>query len=359
MSDLEVGLTQQQMEESGEMDFIRAHVAAAAGEDAPAPVADTVDDEIQNEELQGTPEVEDSAEEGVSADDGIEEDAESASDDDVMYLDLDEETERLLNEKYNGDLSAMLKAAREGQSVIGRQGNELGAVRAELQALRQQLEQGLAASQPYPEWPDEYAEPNEAAAQLQVIAEQAFERRDPETFNAALAAWNEQEPLSARLYAQMKAQEVRAMESVPQAVENDATLADGIAALGATYPQLNSESFQAEVAAELDKTPSLKAVLWGEVPGVSQEERLTIFTEAVQRVASRQTDETAQQARKRIAVRTSEEARAARVAAQVVRGGTARGAEPEVEARTVPMGESGRTLNLDRLNALLPPEDRI
>lgn len=347
MSDLEVSLTQQEMEESGELDFIRSHVEAANADETPAPAADTVEE----------PEVEDdSAEPDDSADGGTEEEAE----DDTVYLELDEETERLLNEKYKGDLGAMLKAAREGQSVIGRQGNELGAVRAELAALREQLTVGLAAAQPYPEWPDEFAEPNEAAAQLQVIAEAAFERRDPETFNAALAAWNEQEPLSARLYAQMKAQEVRVLESTaPQAVDNDATLEAGIVALGSQYPQLESKSFQAEVAAELDKTPSLKAVLWGEVPGVSAEERLTIFTEAVQRVASRQTDETAQQARKRIAIRTSEEARAARVAAQTVTGGTARGAEPEVEPRVIPMGTSGRALNLDRLNAMLNEEDRI
>lgn len=358
MSDLEVSLTQQDMEQSGELDFIRQHVAAANGQDPPAPAADTVDDEPV-EDLQDAPESGDSAEDDDSADGGTDEDAEPDEDEGVVYLDLDEETERLLNEKYKGDLGAMLRAAREGQSVIGRQGSELGAVRAELAAIRAEMQDGLRAAQPYAEWPDEFAEPNEAAAQLQVIAEQAFERRDPETFNAALAAWNEQEPLSARLYAQMKAQEVRAMEAQPQAVDSDATLEAGIAALGSQYPQLRSESFQAEVAAELDKTPSLKAVLWGEVPGVSQEERLTIFQEAVQRVASRQTDDTAQQARRRIAIRTSEEARAARVAAQTVRGGTARGAEPEVEARTVPMGETGRSLNIDRLNAMLPEEDRI
>jgi hypothetical protein len=31
----------------------------------------------------------------------------------------------------------------------------------------------------------------------------------------------------------------------------------------------------------------------------------------------------------------------------------------EKEARTVPMGESGRVLNIDRLNAMLPEEDRL
>jgi hypothetical protein len=88
-------------------------------------------------------------------------------------------------------------------------------------------------------------------------------------------------------------------------------------------------------------------------------ERVAVLEEAAQRVASRTTSETAQVARRRIAVRNSEEARAARVAAQSVRSATSREEAAEVEPRTVPMGESGRTLNIDRLNAMLPEEDRL
>lgn len=88
-------------------------------------------------------------------------------------------------------------------------------------------------------------------------------------------------------------------------------------------------------------------------------ERLLILEEAAQRVAARTTSETAERARKRVAIRNSEEARAARVAAQSVRGGTAREGEVEKEERKIPMGESGRSLNIDRLNAMLSPEDRI
>ena len=50
MSDLEVGFTQQEMEESGEMQFIRDHVARTTGQEAPAPAeADTVDAEAAEE----------------------------------------------------------------------------------------------------------------------------------------------------------------------------------------------------------------------------------------------------------------------------------------------------------------------
>lgn len=359
MSDLHVSLTQQEMEENGEMQFIRDHVAAAQAEDeggAPAPVeeADTVEE--QEEEQSDEPEV---VEEGTEPAE-IDESVQDETTDDTVWLDLDEDTERLLNEKYSGDLNEMLRAAREGQSVIGRQGNELGAVRQELEALREQLTTGLQAAQPYAPWPDEFADTPEIAAGLRVIAEQAFDRRDPETFQRAIVAWEEADPLSAGMYRDLKEMQVRQIESQAPAVEDpEATLAKMVDTVVSEFPQFQSDQFQAQVAQELEKTPSLKAVLWGQVPGVSVEERSTILREAAQRVVQRTTSETAQNARKRIAVRTSEEARQARVAAQVARGSTARETTDEPEARTVAMGETGRTLNIDRLNAMLPEGDRI
>ena len=125
------------------------------------------------------------------------------------------------------------------------------------------------------------------------------------------------------------------------------------------FPQFQVESFQSEVAAELDKTPSLKAVLWGQVPGVSVDERATILREAAQRVIARNTSETVTAARKRIAIRTSEEARQARVDAKVSRAASAREEEVETPKRTMPMGDTGRVLDIDRLNSMLSPEDRL
>jgi hypothetical protein len=90
------------------------------------------------------------------------------------------------------------------------------------------------------------------------------------------------------------------------------------------------------------------------------EERATILREAAQRVAQRTTSETAQRARKRIAVRTTEEARQARAAAQVERATkAAEKATEDEEPRKVAMGDTGRSLDLDRLNALLPPGERL
>jgi hypothetical protein len=254
----------------------------------------------------------------------------------------------------------MLKAAREAQSLIGRQGSELGDLRKELQEFRQQVTEGLAQAQPYPEWPDEYTEGPEAASQLRLIAETAFERGDMQTFKQAVDSWFENDEVSASLYVDLKQMQMaQSQRQAPVQQDDTAALQAGIQALQTKFPQLADDAFKQAVAAELDKTPSLKAVLWEGVPGVSVQERLAILDEAAQRVVSRQTAETAQQARRRVAIRVSEEARDARVAAQSVRGQQAREAAAEVEPRTVPLGESGRVLNLDRLNAMLSPEDRI
>lgn len=361
--DLEVHAHQQAMEESGELDFIRQVVAENAGheppaaqEDAEPAESDTVEEEVVEEVQEEEPAAE------------AEEAAEEL--DDVLYLDLDEETQSLIDQKYGGDLNEFIRAAREAQSIIGRQGNEMGAQRTELEAykeelrqLRAQLIEDFAALQPYPEFPDEYAEPSEVAATLRQIAEQAFDRRDPQMFQRALTQWEEADPVSAGLYRDLKEMQVQQLQSQAPAAAHEAAPEDTFDSMvqnvRSEFPQFQEESFQKEVAAELEKTPSLKAVLWGQVPGVSVEERGTILREAAQRVLARTTSETAQQARRRIAVRTSEEARQARVEAQVARGSSARDTEPEVQPRTIPMGDSGRVLNIDRLNAMLDPEDRI
>jgi hypothetical protein len=365
MSELHTSLVQQEMEESGEMDFIRQHTAAARGEQAPTPVeqADTVDvpegtldDGGEGADLAPEPEVE-----GQS--DGQEEGQLSSEQEDVLYLDLDDSTQALIDEKYGGDINKALQALPNAQSTIGRQGSELGDLRKQLEEFQAEIRQTVAQSQPYPEWPDEYAEPSDAAAQFREISEAAFHRGDVQTFQGAIAAWEEVDRVSVANYRDLKemqiAQRQAAQTQVAPVQDDEATLVAGADAIRAKYPQFHDDEFKAAVAAELDKTPSLKAVLWQGVPGVSPQERLNVLEEAAQRVIARTTSETVTQARRRIAVRTSEEARAARAEAQVSRGTTAGGTDGEPEARTIPMGESGRVLNLDRLNAMLSPEDRV
>jgi hypothetical protein len=237
----------------------------------------------------------------------------------------------------------------------------MGALRAQLEQAMDELRGDLLAAQPYADWPDEFAEPSEQAAQFRMIAEQAFDRRDPATFGRALQAWESADPVSAGLYRDLKEIQVSQIQAsqAPAVVDDEATLEARITEIVSEIPQFQVESFQQEVAAELDKTPSLKAVLWGQVPGVSVEERATILQEAAQRVIARSTSETVTAARKRIAIRTSEEARQARVDAKVSRAASAREEEVETPKRTMPMGDTGRVLDIDRLNSMLSPEDRI
>ena len=358
MSDLHTDLVRQEMEENGEMDFIRQHAAAARGE-TPAPAAaDTVEVPVV-EPVEEQPEA--TPPENVVEENAAEADALTPEEEDVLYLELDDATQALIDTKYGGDISKALAALPDAQSAIGRQGNEMGALRQQLEEMEARISQGLAQAQPYPEWPDEFADPGEAAAQFREISEAAFARGDVGTFQQALGAWEEVDRVSVANYRDLKQMQIEARMREEQApvADDEATLAAGVEAIRVKYPQFQDAEFQAAVAAELDKTPSLKAVLWQGVPGVSPAERLAVLDEAAQRVIARTTSETVTQARRRIAVRTSEEARAARAEAQVARGATARETGAEPEKRTMPMGESGRSLDLDRLNAMLPPEDRI
>lgn len=377
MSNLEVGFTQQEMEESGEMEFIRQHVAAAkdaastpVGQaPAPAPEADTVE-ETEQEPIE--PAADDSAEEPIPADAGTdaeEESAEaeelSAEDEETLYLELDDETQNLIDTKYGGDLNKALGALRESQSLIGRQGSELGDLRKQMEDLAALVQRGQTLSQPYPEWPDEFAEPHESAAAFRAIAEEAFGREDIDTFSTAVDAWIAQDPAGASTYRDLKILQMQTSmaQQAPGAPQQDAgvTLQAGADAVKAEFPRFNAEDteFMGAFDAELEKFPTLKALLWGEIPGTTPDQRISALRETVGRVASQFTTETERAARRRVAIRTSEEARQARREAKVTSGESARVVEEEPAPRSVPMGQTGRSLDIDRLNAMLPPEDRI
>jgi hypothetical protein len=371
MSNLEVGFTQQEMEANGEMDFIRQHVAAAnaaaAGEaPTPAPEADTVEETTQVEEQVDEPVEEDadSADEEVPADGGTEEDAElTPEEEDVLYLELDDDTQNLIDSKYGGDVGKALAALRESQSLIGRQGSELGDLRKQLEDLTALVQRGQVMQQPYPEWPDEFSEPHEAAAAFRAIADEAFNREDLDTFSSAVDAWIAQDPAGAGTYRDLKILQLQTAvaQQAPVVPDAEVTLKEGAESVKQEFPQFGKQdpAFMAAFDAELEKFPTLRALLWGEIPGTTPDQRIAALRETVGRVASQFTAETERAARRRVAIRTNEEARQARREARVTSGATARVVEPEQAPRTVPMGTTGRSLDNDRLNAMLPPEDRI
>ena len=354
MSDLEVEGARQEMEASGELEFIRQHREAAGQVVAPATPAAPADTE-ETEVVEEEGEVEEVEE--------VETPELTAEEEEVLYLELDDDTQSLIDTKYGGDLSKALVALRESQSLLGRQGNELGDLRRELAEFRQSVERGQVLGQPYPEMPDEYDDPADAAVKYRAIAEQAFAREDVDTFSGIVDAWIEVDPLGGNTYRDLKILQLQnAMQAVtpaaPQGNPQD-VIAAGVAKVQEEFPQMLTPEFQAEFDAEIQKFPTLKGLLWGEIPGTTPEQRVEALRETVTRIASRQTGETEEKARRRVAVVRSEAARQARVDAKVASGQSARIAEPEVEARTVPLGESGRSLDINKLNAMLSPEDRI
>jgi hypothetical protein len=361
VSDLEVESARMEMEASGELEFIQQHRIAAGqipAPDATPAEADTEETEVVVEEV-------DSTEEEIPAAVGTDAETEplTQEEEDVFYLELSDEAQRLVDEKYGGDINKALEALPNAQSTIGRQGGELGDLRRELAEFRASVERGQVLSQPYPDLPDEFADPQEAGMQYRLIAEQAFAREDVDTFSSIVDAWVEVDPLSANTYRDLKILQLQTAlqqtaPAAPQGNPQDIVNA-GVAKVKEEYPQMATPEFQAELDAEIRKFPTLKGLLWGEIPGTTPEQRVAALRETVERVASRHTAETEETARRRVAVKRSEAARQARLEAKVTSGESARIAEPEVERRTVPLGETGRVLDLDRMNAMLNPDDRI
>jgi hypothetical protein len=352
VSDLEVESARQEMEASGELEFINAH-REAAGQvvtgTTPA-AADTEETEVVEQE-EAVQEAE------------IEEPSLTAEEEEVLYLELDDATQSLIDTKYGGDLNKALTALSESQSLIGRQGNELGDLRRELAEFRQSVERGQVMSQPYPDMPDEFDDPVEQAVKYRAIAEQAFAREDVETFSGIVDAWIDVDPLGGNTYRDLKLLQLQAAvqqtSTAPTQGNPSEIIAAGVAKVQEEFPAMLTPEFQAEFDTELKRFPALKGILWGETPGTTPEQRVEALRETVTRIASRHSAETETNARRRVAIRRSEEARQARVEAKVASGESARIADPEVETRTVPLGETGRSLNIDRMNAMLSPEDRI
>lgn len=342
------------MEDDGTADWIRRTVAEANGEEAPESTAEAPEQETveAEEEVEIDPEAEAAAE----ADAAEEETPESEQDEttsesgeeDVLYLDLDPETQALLDTKYGGDLNAMLRAAREAQTLIGRQGNELG----ELRPLREELaqiraEMQVALNRPQVEWPDEYTDEADAVRAYRQIANDAFDREDRTTFDRAMEAWQEVDPLGMEAWAMNKATQVMLSTAPAGGTPEEAgSLEDGVVRLAQTYPQLSDEGFQKEVMSELEKFPTLQRTFQDQT--ASPAERVAALEEAAKLVASRQADGDVRQAVRRAVVVDSEEARKSRAAARVATGG-GRGKPTAPADRQILVGDTGATVGENEL----------
>lgn len=210
-----------------------------------------VGEETSGEEESGEPEVE--SEETPDAEgDGLETDADGEEEAYVLELD-DPELLDLLNTKYGGDVGKALQGLKEAQSLIGRQGSELG----ELRELRQQIEslQELMSLQQQAasiDWDEVISEDPQQAVLL------AAQYQNMAAFEQAITAWAAVEPIQAFTFLQSVQNEAAAPPPT--------TLESEVDALKAKYPDLQQRLPAIEETAA--KRPALAGLLQSEDPRV-------------------------------------------------------------------------------------------
>lgn len=143
--------------------------------------------EVPQAEAEDTEEApEDSGEEEVPAD---AETAPEAESDDEVVLEIDDDEVLAFLDKYDGDVVKALKAATEGQKLVGRQGQELGDLR---KALSEDMDDRLSAMQAAiisqtVNWEEQIEDNPRRAADL------ALRVGHGDALVAALQAWAEEE----------------------------------------------------------------------------------------------------------------------------------------------------------------------
>jgi len=348
MSEIETEEFLQQFEGDGTADWIRQQVASGTEEGFAPPVAEAPDTETVEADEEVEPDESTDEPEAPAAEVEPEDEPEDAPDaevEDTLYLDLTPESEALLA-KYGGDLGKALEAAVHAQSKIGEQGNELGSLRTELAQFRAEVQAGI--NRPQVEWPDEFTETDDAVRQFRAIADDAVAREDKMTFDRAMEHWNEVDPTGAETWATMKYTQMLVAEHEARTAAPTTTLEDGVTALATEFPKLGDPAFQAEVNAELARFPTLAGVFQDQTADPA--ERVAALREAASIVASRQADGDAQQAVRRVAVRTSEEARKTRAEARVATS-SGKGKVAAPADRQIQVGRTGISVGENDLKA--------
>lgn len=181
-----------------------------------------------------------------AAGDGVEANADGEEEGDEIVLELDEAVLDLVNTKYGGDIGKALEALQEAQSVIGRQGTELGELRelrTQVESLRELMtlqQQGAGI-----DWDMEIAENPEAA----VV--KAVQFQNVGAFEEAMDAWAATEPLKAFTFLQ----ELNDMQNAPPPTDLETELDT----LKSKYPDLPQRL--PAIEAEAAKRPALARLL--------------------------------------------------------------------------------------------------
>lgn len=253
------------------------------------------DPEGYTEEVEGTPEVEVTEPEGTPEAEVTELEA---PEDDEIVLELDEGVLDLVNTKYGGDIGKALEALQEAQSVIGRQGTELGELRelrTQVESLRELMtlqQQGAGI-----DWDTEIAENPEQA----VV--KAVQFQNVGAFEEAMDAWAATEPLKAFTFLQ----ELNDVQNAPPPT----SLETEMEALQGRYPDLQQRLPAIEKAA--GERPALARLLSDQDPRT----RAQALEDLYHLSAGAGTPDTSKAARQ-IVLRAKAEADAAKADAAVV-----------------------------------------
>ena len=240
---------------------------------------------------------------------------ETADEDGDIVLEIDDDLQAVLD-KYDGDVTKALRALNDSQSMIGRQGNELGQLRSELAEMRQALEQRL--QQPaQPQYIGPYV--NDIEENPQGLVMEALERGDVPTMERALRAWGEYEPFQAAtflmtLQQQAAEQSPAAMAPAPTAptTPQGPTLEDAMSEVVARHPDVEKYLPQVEQVAQ--EFPTLRDSMRAGSPAAQAQ----AFEELLKIAKARSQGSDTQAAMKRIVLRTQEEVRKEKSDAAVV-----------------------------------------
>jgi hypothetical protein len=239
---------------SENLDQWRADFRENAGiaAEAPAPEADTATDEpaqdgrARDEQGRFT-----TAEQADTEQPTGDEPAPEPTADTVDGDDTDDELARYLA-KYGGDTDKALRAAVEAQKLIGRQGSEVGALRAELAQRFDALEQQQAAqAQPAYTADDVQQFLDENPGMAPQLAQRAKEIGDDQLYARAMGAWAEIDQAGAMDYAG----KIAAWEATNQIRQEFAPM------LTAAQQQANSAAVNNAVEQTATKHPDFAEVI--------------------------------------------------------------------------------------------------
>lgn len=264
---------------------------------------------------------EDSAEEEVPADVGIEPEAETeeevAQEIEELVYEIDDPDLLDYLSKYDGDVVKALKAAREAQSLIGRQGSELGELRQELRQLAENLQR---PQQPVYVGPYQ----NDIDENPEGLVYEALERGDAQTVQQALEAWGEVEPFKAASFLAALPQMLHSLQQEePQYQQEQPTtsLESEFAAFKERHPDI--ERHLPGIQKVLTERPHLHAAVASGDPRA----RAQAFEDAYLLARSQSTEADTSVAARKIVLRAKAEADKAKADAAVVRASKTSSAE--------------------------------